>query len=279
MTLILSAFSSLGIAMAADSALTVPLRKPDGTIGDKVYYGTMKLFAIPKLMAGIAYWGWGDIPHPGADWLENEKLERTELWLPHFLEKNKEKYESIKDVALLLEDELRKRIPIIDLMQYPFGYGGMHLAGYEFVNEKSTPTFWHIHNGKSQELNQKKIDPSIVNANNDIPFDVTNNVDGARIDGKSIIEGKAGAILRNGDIEDYVALYELIFKPDSFFSKIVAKSGLTFPYVKTLTDLVDLLEFQIQTIAGLHKFSKEGGGIGGRITKLTINPTGIVTLS
>ena len=61
MTLILTELSSFGIAMATDSALTEELRKPDGTIGDKVYYGAQKLFTVPKLRAGIAYWRAHDI--------------------------------------------------------------------------------------------------------------------------------------------------------------------------------------------------------------------------
>lgn len=90
MTLILTELSHYGIAMATDSALTETLLKPDGTIGDKDYYGARKLFTVPKLSAGISYWGWGDIPNPGASWEDKDKLFRTELWLPYFLETNKE---------------------------------------------------------------------------------------------------------------------------------------------------------------------------------------------
>jgi len=279
MTLILTELSKFGIAMAADSALTVPLRKPDGTIGDKVYYGAKKLFTIPKLKAGISYWGWGDIPYPGADWFDKNKLERTELWLPHFLERSKERYNSISDLAQLLEEELRKRIPEIDVKKYPYGDGGIHLAGYESLDEQPLPTFWHIHNGKSQALPNKKLNPAIVNANNDVPLDLAENKEGAKMSGSLIAKERGRAIIRNGDIKHYTVLWELLFKPKSPFSKIAKNTDLTFPYAENLKERAKLLKFQIQTVAGLYRFSKEGGGIGGQITMLTNSPAGIMIYS
>lgn len=278
MTLILTELSRMGIAMAADSALTVPLRQPDGTIGDKVYYGARKLFPVPNLTAGISYWGWGDVPQPGAKWEDKEKLERTELWLPKFLEYNKDRYQTVSDLAILLEKELRLRIPPINIAHYPFGDGGVHLAGYESIEDKIIPVFWHIHNGFSQQFKTQKLDLHVVNANNDVPL-VPSDDNVADIDGMSINEGKVEGITRNGDIEDYVALYEVLFKPSSPFSRLVGSTGLTFPFLETLADRVNLLEFQIQTIAGLYRFSKEGQGIGGPISKLTISPTGVRTYS
>ena len=269
MTLILTELSSFGIAMAADSALTEELRKPDGTIGDKVYYGAQKLFTVPKLRAGIAYWGWGNIPQPGAGWLNPQKLERTELWISHFLGENKERYRSIPELAKLLENELRKRIPEVDTKMFPKGDGGIHLAGYETVDGQLAPTFWHIHNGMSEALPNKKLNPAIVNANNDIPPKM----------GRFIAEKGGSAIIRNGDAEPYKALWELLFKPHSVFSRIVREADLTFPYTESLAERAKLLKFQIQTVAALYRFSKEGKGIGGPITTLTISPEGLITQS
>jgi len=276
MTLILTELSPLGIAMTADSAITQCLRKPDGTITDKVYFGGKKLFQVPKIIAGISYWGWGDIPFPSADWMDNNKLERTELWLPDFLEKNKEQYHSISDLSLLLEKELRKRIPAIDIEYYPEGDGGIHLAGYELCDGQYIPTFWHIHNGLSQALPKKNIDPTIVNANNDIPLNRSTLHEGAEMDGH-IINKNGIAIIRNGDNEAYITLYNLLFHANSPFARIVHDFGLTFPYAITLYERVNLLKFQIQMIAGLYKFSKEGGGIGEPISLLTISRNGIIT--
>lgn len=279
MTLILTELSKYGIAMVADSAIIEPLRKPDGTIADKVYFGAKKLFQVSKLIAGISYWGWGDIPFPGADWTDKNKLERTELWLPHFLSKNAKKYNSISDLSLLLEEELRKRIPAIDLKDYPEGEGGIHLAGYEVCNGQHIPTFWHIHNGPSTSLPKKKIDPTIVNANNDIPLNLSVTNEGAEIDGHIINEKRGIATIRNGDNKSYIALYNLLFAQNSPFSSIVRKFGLTFPYAINLNDRANLLKFQIQMIAGLYKFSKEGEGIGEPINTLIINRDGISAYS
>jgi len=271
MTLILTELTSLGIAMAADSAITKDIRKPDGTIGEKVYYGAKKLFIVPKLRAGIAYWGWVYIPQPGEDWSSEErKLDLVELWLPYFLEKNKQDYDSIADLAQLLESELRERIPRIDPDEYPKGDGGIHLAGYESEGEELLPTFWHIHNGKSEALPNKKLDPTIVNANNDIPPEK----------GKLITEHPGSyAIIRNGDIETYIVLSELLFRPDSPFSRIARRAGLTFPHATSLEERAKLLNFHINTVAGVYQFSQEGKGIGGPITRLTITPERIISYS
>lgn len=270
--MILTELSSFGIAMAADSAITKDIRKPDGTIGEKVYYGTKKLFIVPKLKVGIACWGWVYIPQPGEEWSSEErKLDLVELWLPHFLERSKERYNCIADLAQLLESELRKRIPKIDPEQYPKGDGGMHLAGYELEGKEFLPTFWHIHNGKSEALPDKKLDPTLVNANNDIPPEK----------GKLIAENPGSyAIIRNGDIKPYIALSELLFRPGSLFSTFLRdEAGLTFPHATSLAERARLLKFQIHTVAGIYRFSKEGKGIGGPVTTLTISSEGIITYS
>jgi hypothetical protein len=268
-TLILTELSSLGIVMAADSAITREVRKPDGTIGDKVYFGARKLFVVPGLRAGIAYWGWVYLPQPGSDWSDDERtFDLLELWLPSFLDSNVENYDSIADVARILENELRRRIPRIDVKDYPYGDGGIHLAGYELQNGEPHPTFWHIHNGVSQALPDKKLDPAIVNANNDIPPER----------GRSMVE-KNLVTIRNGDINPYVLLWELIFRPQSAFSNIVKTIDLTFPWAEHLVDRANLLKFQIETVVGVYTFSKEGKGIGSPITTLTISPRGIMTHS
>ena len=104
----------------------------------------------------------------------------TELWFPFFLETNKANYNTISELAMLLEKELRQRIPKIDVNENELGDGGIHLAGFKRVNGRLDTTFWHIHNGISQQLPQKELDPEIVNANNDIPTEL----------GRKIIEQK-----------------------------------------------------------------------------------------
>ena len=80
--------------------------------------------------------------------------------------------------------------------------------------------------------------------------------------------------VRNPPLGDYIALWELLFKPNSDFSQIVAKEGLSFPYADYLEKRGQLLAFQIETIVGIYRFSKEGRGIATPIHTLTIDLQG-----
>ena len=98
--------------------------------------------------------------------------------------------------------------------------------------------------------------------------------------GRYIAEKGGFAIIRNGDTEPYKALWKLLFKPNSVFSRIVRENAdLTFPRAESLTERAELLKFQIQTVAALYRFSKEGKGIGDPTTTLTISSEGIITQS
>jgi hypothetical protein len=55
MTLILTELSPYGIAMDTDSVFSETLLKPNGTLGSKDYYGSRKLFTVPRLNAGVSY--------------------------------------------------------------------------------------------------------------------------------------------------------------------------------------------------------------------------------
>ena len=186
---------------------------------------------------------------------------------------NKSRYNCIEDLALLLEDELRKRIPKINIGDYPLGNGGFHIAGYESSEGQFFQTFWHVHNGKSSALSGKSLDPTIVNANNDIaPTEEYSQMLKAY---ETFVYNPI--TIRNGDIEAYVELWDLLFKKESTFTKIVKELGITFPRAMTLEERAKYLKFQIQTIEGIYKFSEKGKGIRGPITTLTITPTEITS--
>jgi len=150
--------------MAADTAEIVSSVNVRGLIEDRAFFGLTKLMPVRKLQAGISYWGWAKMP-PSSDtgrWMD--------WWLRYFLVNNRNNYDTIEDLALLLETELRKVVPPLseeELKSEPFGQGGIHLAGFLEENGKKLPCFWHIHNGFSQQLPEKKLDPHIVNANYD----------------------------------------------------------------------------------------------------------------
>lgn len=135
MTLILTELSRYGIAMAADSALTVPTLLPvERQYINRVYFGATKLRPIPKLKAGISFWGQGQIR--GVD---------TDVWLLDFIHRNENRYNTLRQFALLLRNQLRQeigRMQDTDAESLRWGKIGFHLAGYVKYNGTKVPTFW-----------------------------------------------------------------------------------------------------------------------------------------
>jgi hypothetical protein len=193
--LIITELSHLGIAMSADTAETTESLNSRGVTEDRAFFGLVKLLPVRKLQAGLSYWGWAKVPPSSANgvWMD--------WWLSSFIENKRPNYDTIEDLALLLESELRNVVPPLDQKELdimPYGSGGIHLAG--FVDEKGekTPCFWHIHNGASQQLPNKKLDPSVVNANYDCPS-------------SKFLEyrNKSQAmVIRNGDTEAYIRFFD-----------------------------------------------------------------------
>jgi len=95
MTLILTQLTPYGIAMAADTALSVEYDYSGETL-KWVYTGARKLQEIPRLDAGISWWGEGLIDDVF-----------TDLWLEHFIRHSSA--ESLEQFALSLRDEIRSR--------------------------------------------------------------------------------------------------------------------------------------------------------------------------
>jgi len=136
MTLVITELSSLGIAMAADTAITIPINPPNGQTYYRVLRGGVKLLPVPTLCAGISYWG-----------LANLAGIPTDDWLREFLTRNQGNINSLAGLANQLQIELRQCIRAVNLQRFPNGSFGVHLAG--FVNSASgpLPAFYHIHNG------------------------------------------------------------------------------------------------------------------------------------
>ena len=115
---------------------------------------------IPKINAGISFWGEGKI---GRD--------TTDVWLSDFIYTRRDDYNDIHDFGILLQDELRKLVGELeeseDSPEYRWGKRGFHLAGFIQHEGKSVPTFYHIHNGLSETT--PRINPRIINANHDLP--------------------------------------------------------------------------------------------------------------
>jgi len=252
MTLVLTELSTFGIAMAADSALTMPSLAPNRIVFPRVLIGVTKLFPIHKLQAGVSVWGLGQIG----------KID-TDRWLENFISSNEDKYYTLQDFALLLQDELRKYVPDIDVDSY--GTIGFHVAGFVEWKGRKLPTFYHVHNGRSQVLEDRgqasQIDPRRVNANHDISPEEC----------EKLFDQGMAYITRNGDYEMYAALSELV---ENFFSELREK-GFRVPYPPSLKARAEYLRFWIKTMSEIYRLSNIVPGIGGPVTSLIISERGI----
>lgn len=269
MTLIITELSSFGIAMAADTAETVSSVNVRGLIEDRAFFGLTKLLPIPKLQAGISYWGWAKMPPSSQDgvWMD--------WWLRVFLAQNINNYDSIGDVARLLEKELRKIVTPVsetELKLMPYGNGGIHVAGFTEEEQKKTPCFWHIHNGESQALPKKELDPHIVNANSDCP------------PGKFLQIQKSGAsyVTTNGDIEPWARFFRKYLK--NYLIELRKEMKIVIP-LPTIDFRAEFWRAQIRFISELYAVGgdvlrngtlrQKVRGIGREVTILTITKDGI----
>lgn len=246
MTLVLTELSPFGIAMAADSAVTVT-----NTITGLSYVkpnAALKLQVIPYLNAGISCWGLGiinGIP--------------TDEWLSKFIDTNSS-LGSLKEFADELAKQLNSQVPRNTTSE---GRLGFHLAGFEIYNGTPTPSFYHIHEGISTTLQQRgiTINPNQFNANHDMPPQEC-----LKIFAQSMIW-----ITRNGDYKLYAAIFGSL---EELFLKLI-KIGIMIPYSQNLSNRADYLVFQIRTISEIYRLSNLIPGIGGGINFLTISPDGI----
>lgn len=267
MTLIITELSPFGIAMAADTAVTGSCVNERGTLDDRAFFGLTKLIPIKKLEAGISYWGWAKMP------LDSTNGVWMDWWLTHYLAENHNNYNTISELANLLEQELRTRIPRVSADDIKIGsnnIGGIHIAGFDGEEGKKAPCFWHIHNGPSQALPHKKLDTYIVNANYDCPPE-------------KYLSFSGGAIYSttNGDIEAFARFSRKHF--NEYLRELKKEMDIVVP-ISTLSFRAEFLRVQIRFISELYAIAgiKEGGylkqmvkGIGGKVTTLTITENAI----
>ena len=260
MTLVLSEISKFGIAMAADSAITFRELLPSGNSRLRVVMGAKKLQVIPKINAGISTWGQGSV-RVGDDVIQ------MDTWIENFIAEKEDDYDSLESFANLLESEARNYIQPIDVSQYPWGTVGFHLAGFVDYEGDSTPTFYHIHNGRSQALEMRGEivdDPSVVNANHDFPPSFA----------RAFSERLLWYRTRNGDLRIYNRLFGIL---EAFLRKLERESQIVIPYPTSITDRARWLKFQIKTMAELYEFSNlRTKVIGGDIATLMISAEGTI---
>jgi hypothetical protein len=254
--------------MAADTALTIDSMNTRRSIEDRAFFGLVKLLPVRKLQAGISYWGWTTMPP------SSEKGIWMDWWLSHFLEEQRSNYETISDLAKLLENKLQELIPPLsekELELMPRGNGGIHLAGFIDEDGRKMPCLWRVGNGVNQASGGETLDPHKVNAVSDCPpqkFVQFKNT------------GQA-FIVRDGDIEAYASFFDNYLK--SYIYELREKMGIALP-LPTIDFRGEFLRVQIRFISELYDIGgiAENGilrqicrGIGGEVTTLTIAEEGI----
>lgn len=250
MTLILTELSPLGIAMAADSAVT--FANPATGLRYALPNNANKLQVIPYLNAGISCWGIGQI-----------SAKPTDDWLADFIEANTA-ISKLGDFANALSEELNKKAP---KNADGANHLGFHLAGYEAFGGRHTPSFYHIHDGPSSTLAQRgiEVNPYQFNANHDGP--------------PKVIEEEFAAnrylLTRNGDYNLYAQIFG---KLQDFFDLLRLQQGILIPYSHNLNDRADYLVFQIRTVSEIYRLSNLVPGIGGRIDFMTVSQFGVNSL-
>jgi hypothetical protein len=142
MTLILTELSQAGIAMAADSAISMSVNGKLVTKGQKHW---KKLLKVPRIKAGISYWG--DVGRLIG------KKDRFDEWLERKIQNRC--YTDLRSFADYLAYEMNLAIgnkPLGNDQQV-----GIHVAGFQpWADGVSRPTFYHIHNGHSHpEIRQR----------------------------------------------------------------------------------------------------------------------------
>lgn len=246
MTLVLTELSPLGIAMAADSAVTY-INQQTGLIYALPNIAR-KLQAIPYLNAGISCWGIGNISGLS-----------TDNWIESFINTHKET-PSLRMFVDQLAEGLNAQLPPNNTGENRLGF---HVAGYELYTGVRVPSFYHVHDGPSTTLAQRGItvNPNLVNANHDVTPEIY------------LQKQDMGLfpITRNGDYTLYARIFGLL---EEFFRQLMP-DGIRIPNYQNLDDIAEYLVFQIRTVSEIYRISNLIPGIGGTIYYLTISPAGI----
>lgn len=250
--------------MGADSAISYnsSITEPSGRKKKRILTGGIKILQIPKIKAGISYWGEGNI---GSD--------TTDVWLSDFIFTNESKYGNIHDFATLLQTELRKKVPKLTdpkgSYEYRYGRRGFHLAGFVEYKGKNVPTFYHIHNGESETISG--IDPTKINANHDLPPQLV----------QKLFSQNVYPHVRNGEFMLYGAMFDSLQKAfGQFKTYLKANHGisLVFPepskFSNSLEAHSEFVRFWIRLTRDVFALSNLPEIIGGDISVLSISPTG-----
>jgi hypothetical protein len=269
MSLILTEISSAGIAMAADSAIS--MRNPQTGQTEAHEKDWLKLLKAQRIMAAVAYWG-----NIGAVSGQQDFDE----WLELRLRSNA--YNDLPSLAGFLADELNKATK-----NKPLPYDqcvGIHVAGYhKWEDGVARPTFYHVHNGHGHiapnytlGLAQGQI---VVTGMNPEWVAEPRRLFQAHLDypspasplAQNIAGLDGGYITRNGDYFPYL----LISDGMNFIRQTLGLAGISLPRDdKKLGPRLGYLSLVMRTVISIYSCSSLTEIIGGHVTALGITPDG-----
>ncbi len=241
MTLIITELSHFGIAMAADSALTVEEEGASGLKFKRTLQGADKLLFIPHLQAGISWWGLGSLPGAATDI-------HTDAWLADFIHAHTN-IDSMDDFAETLAHALQQAVQDI---RKPLGF---HLAGYVDHSGQKLPTFYHIRNVEGRWPKYDFLEQGFISAHEIPPTEL----------GPGQVRGR-----RNGDYGVYAILSQAVEKE---LPAIKSWTGLTVPH-QSLDGRLSYIVAWVKFVSDLYGSAMSLRTIGGPVHSLAITPEG-----
>ncbi len=269
MTLVVTDLSSNGIVMATDSAISLMVNGKIKHVDEK---GWPKLFYVPKIRAGLSYWG-----AIGA-----LTTQRFDEWLKKIIAEENE-YATAGEFAQVLADRANTAAggkPLGDKCDV-----GFHLAAHvETHPGKIRPALWHIHNGHGEY--RYAVAPAGVRDWNEItsvryswvaeprrlfkpnPDSPEPGLSLERYD--EIL--KDGYITRNGQFFMFVVLFDRIREAFRFLN---LTPNIRVPgAIMSIGARKGLISFYMKTIIGAYKLSNLRPSVGGKAQILYIRPDG-----
>jgi len=267
MSLILTEISNAGIAMVADSSIS--MRNPVTGQTEPHNKDWLKLLKVSRIHAAVAYWGnIGAVSgaEPFDQWLTTRIRDGAYTDLPSF--------------AGFLAAELNTAAHNVPL---PHGQCvGIHVAGYHLWQDNiSRPTFYHVLNGNghiairyhSANHNGQQVltridhewvaEPrTLFRANLDYPA-------AGRPLAESIAGLQEGYITRNGDYFPFLLISDGI----NYTRQTLKLSGISLPSnPERLGSRLGYLSLVMQTVIAIYGCSSLTEVVGGYVTALGITP-------
>ncbi len=264
MTLVLTEVSTAGIAMVADSAISwvdpctnkrLNIERPNWR----------KLLRVPKIKAGISYWG--DIGRITTD--------RFDEWLESRIHLGK--YENLEEFARYIAETVN--LACNRRVLHPEHRVGFHIAGvHKWTDGIPRPTFFHVHNGHMTTKVSVRTSNSVIVAsagtasiNLDFP---TGDALGRRVDKLIAAAQEPGAKLDWQTESEPTKLFEehRDFPADGVplevnLSKLkvghLTRNGDYVPFVM-IAGMLDMVRVALNTVPGVC-VPRDPGKIGARI--------------